>query len=272
MLGLPLGDAWTDGAITRQSFRAGRSVLGERRARHQHHDQPDEIDLSGCVAALGTVKARLKPRGTSDIVLFTFATGPEGLKTNPVTGKVGDVSKLSSVDWAPNEGDPSPGADQLTIGFSDLSQSANFFIEEKSGTRDLTGTTLFVRVKVTQGFSPSPSVPGGLVFLVYNQAFKNCYSKYNNVEQGGVWREYTFDLRECAPGPSAPDSDEGRGVWASIRHQRGRNDCEADGGSCPHRHVRVPRRALTRVARDDCQTTSGPAPLTTLEMAPSLVH
>jgi hypothetical protein len=56
---------------------------------------------------------------------------------------------------------------------------------------------LFTRVKVASGFSSDMSAPGGVVLLVYDQSYRPCFSKYNNVVQNGLWMEYGFSLKEC---------------------------------------------------------------------------
>jgi hypothetical protein len=202
LLGLPIEDAWTDGATLRQSFERGDLALLGGELAINATGATGDLDLDACTPALDPVRARLKPRGGSEIILFSFATGSEGLKADPVPGKPGDVSSGAMVKWAMNEGDLNPGAADLTIGFSDRSQSANFLIQDLGSPKDLTGMTLFTRVKVTSGFSASASLPGGLTLLVYDQSYRNCYSTWTNVEQGGVWKEYSFDLSTCAGQPA----------------------------------------------------------------------
>jgi hypothetical protein len=113
-----------------------------------------------------------------------------------------------SVAYADGEGDPAPGALEVTIPFSTPTQKVEIAVDPIPGL-DLTGKTIKARIKLVSGCSEDISNPCGVVLYVKTGSSFNYFSApwldgVNDLDVARDW--FTITLNVDAPGGSSPDA------------------------------------------------------------------
>jgi hypothetical protein len=139
-------------------------------------------------------------------VLYSFDADVQGFVANQFGADAGSqyLSTQATISWDSGMGDPANGSLKLVIPFTDYGQQADFLVNIDP-LKNLSGRTLYAKVKLDSGFSPDKSAPGGLVFYVQTTAnWVYGQASWVNVTPAGEpkgtdWTEYTFNL-------AAPDA------------------------------------------------------------------
>jgi hypothetical protein len=140
-------------------------------------------------------------------LLFQFTSSTQGFAYYPGgVGTAGVLSDKTGLMSDPSVGNPLPGSLVFAIPFNAYGQSAVFYAPLTS-TMNLSGKTLYAKVKLDAGFSPNAAAPGGVVLIALSSPQYLGESFWQNVLPAsmGTWAEYAFPLS----GPDWTHSDSG---------------------------------------------------------------
>lgn len=161
---------------------------------------------SGSTSIAGTGGA---PVGTTTTLSYTFDTTQQGWTTISSSTDTSNAA-LMPVDptkilaaWTATDGDPSPGALQLSIPYSSKSQyvSIGINVGMSDATKpkvDLTGKTLTAFVKIVSGLESTAELmsvpPGAQLYIKTGPGYDYENSTYTNITAVDTWVPLSFEL------------------------------------------------------------------------------
>jgi hypothetical protein len=166
-------------------------------------DWPGDTYCIGQTTVPGTVVeagAEAGAEGGADAAMEASTTAST---CNPTPATEVFLQGVSTVTYDPAVGDPNVGGDlgslKFDIPFFGYNQQADFqHLFTGTPLQVLAGQTLFVRVRLDSGFTPSASYPGGFVLAVKSgTGYTYASSTYTNITAPNVW--YTVSLPVSAP-------------------------------------------------------------------------